>query len=495
MESVVTTLTSPRAEPTSAVQAALKRNSLGVFAVGYSLLGATGPLLVSAGLITTFFAVTGLVGAAIFFVVVSGVLALFAVGYVAMARRIQNAGAFYAFVRWGLGRPAGVSAAMVAVMAYNMLQVALYGLFGSLMASTLDPYASAPWWAWALLGWALVAGLGLVAAKLSARVLAALSIVEIAVSLAIGTVGLAHPAASGVALGTLSLGNLVKPGLGAAAVTAVLGYVGFEGAPIYGEEARNPRRTVLLATYAVLATVTVVYVLASLAMVSFHGPDQVASVAVQEGPGLFFAMAAAVPWLATVGQLLLITSVFAALLAFHNNAGRYAYSLGRESVLPAVFRRTGARTGAPWVASLTQSGLGLVVIVVFAVTGLDPVVQFFFLGGTTGGFGILVLLAMSSVAVVAYFGRNPQMESAWTRVVAPVVAGLLLIGMVILAVVNFAVLLGPGATPVLAIVLPASFLLPMVAGLARAWYLRARRPEVYAVIGLGHTAVLAGGQR
>ena len=56
-------------------------------------------------------------------------------------------------------------------------------------------------------------------------------------------------------------------------------------------------------------------------------------------------------------------------------------------------------------------------------------------------------------------------------------------------------LLGPAATPVLAIVLPASFLLPVVVGLARAGYLRARRPEVYTVIGLGHTAVLARGPR
>jgi amino acid transporter len=138
------------------VVTALRRNSLGVFAVGYSLLGATGPLLVTAGLITTFFAVTGLTGAAIFFLVVSVVLGVFAVGYMAMARRIQNAGAFYAFVRHGLGRPAGVAAAMVAVLAYNMLQVALYGLFGALMSSTLVPHVNAPWWVWALAGWLLV---------------------------------------------------------------------------------------------------------------------------------------------------------------------------------------------------------------------------------------------------------------------------------------------------------------------------------------------------
>ena len=43
----------------------------------------------------------------IFFLAVGLVLALFSAGYVSMARQIRNSGAFYAFIRFGLGRPLG----------------------------------------------------------------------------------------------------------------------------------------------------------------------------------------------------------------------------------------------------------------------------------------------------------------------------------------------------------------------------------------------------
>jgi amino acid transporter len=64
------------------------------------------------GVVTTLYAVTGLSAIGAAFVAVALVLAVFAVGYVAMARRITNAGALYAYISRGLGRPAGVGAAL-----------------------------------------------------------------------------------------------------------------------------------------------------------------------------------------------------------------------------------------------------------------------------------------------------------------------------------------------------------------------------------------------
>ena len=42
----------------------------------------------------------------------------FAVGYAAMSRRIVSTGAFFTYVAKGLGKPAGVAAAFIAVVAY-----------------------------------------------------------------------------------------------------------------------------------------------------------------------------------------------------------------------------------------------------------------------------------------------------------------------------------------------------------------------------------------
>ena len=480
-----------RTEEASAVVAALRRNSLGVPSVIFFLLGAVGPLLVVAGVIPTFFAVTGLVAAPAFFLAVGLVLGVFAVGYVAMSRRIQNAGAFYAFVRWGLGRPLGVAAALVAVVAYTMLQVGLFGMFGPSMSVWAGDNLGwdLPWYGWALIAWAVVAVLGLREIRLSAKVLAALSVVEIAVIVAISVSGLTHPGPGGVSLATLSPSNLIVPGIGAAGVMATLGFVGFESAPVFGEEARDHRRTVAVATYVTLGLITAVYVVASLAMTTHYGADQVVTAAGQHGPEMLFTLAGTV--VANTGRALFLTSLFAALLAFHNAVGRYMFSLGREAVLPQGFGRTGRRSGSPWVASVVQSTLALLVICLYAIAGWDPIVELFFWLGTTGGFGVLILLALTSISVIAYFARNQHGESIWRRAVAPAVAALLLVTMVVLALANYATLLGVPDDALTATLLPASFAVPAVVGVVWALTLRARRRPVYDAIGLGADAALA----
>jgi amino acid transporter len=219
-----------------------------------------------------------------------------------------------------------------------------------------------------------------------------------------------------------------------------------------------------------------------------YGSGRVVSVAGQQGPEMLFTLANSV--IANTDRVLLLTSVGAALLAFHAAVGRYMFSLGREAVLPAAFGRTGRRSGSPWVASLVQSSLGFAVIIVYAAFGWDPVVKLFFWWGTTGGFGVLVLLAVTSIAVVSYFARDAQGEPVWRRVVAPVAAGLLLSTMVVLALNNYSTLLGVPAGAIEAKVLPALFLIPAAAGLLWALALRARNREVYEAIGLGADAVV-----
>jgi len=153
--------------------------------------------------------------------------------------------------------------------------------------------------------------------------------------------------------------------------------------------------------------------------------------------------------------------------------------------------RTGARSSAPWVASLAQSAIALLVIVVVATQHWDPVFNLFFWSSTTGGFGILVLLAVTSVAVVGFFARTHQiLEPVWRRTIAPVVSGVLLIGMVALAVRNYPTLIGVPDEALAAKLLPASYLAPLAAGLLWAVLLRTRRPRVYTAIGLGPDAIL-----
>jgi amino acid transporter len=144
----------------SNVSTALAADRLGVPAVVFFVMSAATPLTVVAGVVTTGFAVTGITGLPVAFVVVGAVLALFCVGYVSMARRVANAGAFYAYISQGIGRPIGVAGAWVAVVAYNALQVGLYGAIGAAATPVLHEWfgLDVAWWVVALCAWAVVAG-------------------------------------------------------------------------------------------------------------------------------------------------------------------------------------------------------------------------------------------------------------------------------------------------------------------------------------------------
>ncbi|HEY5990079.1 MAG TPA: amino acid permease, partial [Streptosporangiaceae bacterium] len=157
----------------SAVSRALARDRLGVPTVLGFVLAGVAPLTVAAGVIPTAYATTGLTVIPAAFIAVALILALFAVGYVAMSRHVVNSGAIYAFVARGIGRAVGVAAALVALLAYTFLQVGLYGAFGPTAASEAATHlhVHAAWWVWALGGWAVITVLGLLRVDITGWVL------------------------------------------------------------------------------------------------------------------------------------------------------------------------------------------------------------------------------------------------------------------------------------------------------------------------------------
>jgi amino acid transporter len=397
-----------------------------------------------------------------------------------------------AFIARGLGRIPGTAAALVALLAYSFLQVALYGAFGPAAASQAAAHLGihAPWWAFALGAWAVITVLGLLRVDITGKVLGVLLCAEITVIIIETITGLAHPANGHLSFATLSPSALTSAGFGTfgvLAVVAVLGFVGFEQAPVLAEEAKNARRTIPVATYLALGMIAVVYAAASWAMAAHNGDSHVVATATQQGPGLLFGLGGS-GTLSQAAQWLFLTSLFAAALAFHNCVWRYMFALGRENVLPAALGRTGGNN-IPKAASLTQSATALAVIAGYAIAGLQPMTQLFFWLGTTGGFGIMILLAVTAIAIIVFFARDARGESAWRRLIAPLLAAVLLTGIVILATTHYDTLLGVPPGSAAAWALPGSYAVIAVIGLVWALILRARRPRTYAAIGLGAHAV------
>jgi amino acid transporter len=476
------------------IQGSLSRDRLGVPAVVFFVMSAAAPLTVVAGVVTTGYATTGATGIPLGFITIAVILAFFSVGYVAMSRHITNAGAFYTYVTHGLGKPLGVGAAWMALLAYNALQIGLYGIVGAAAEPVIVRFLGEEnvpeWWVIALVTWVIVAILGVLRVDINGKVLAVLLISEIVIVLIYDFYYLTKPAADGITLDTLQPSNLFGSGfnaVGAILVLTFLGFTGFESSVVFSEESKNPRRTVAMATYLAVAIIGGVYALSSWAMSVAAGPQNIVEVSGTNGPGTIFVLAGERmnSVLVDIGSVLFATSVLAAAISFHNTVARYTFALARERVFPSLLSATGRRSGAPMAGSLVQSLLGLVVIIVYAAFGWDPVLQLMFWVGTGGGFGILVLVTLTSLAVIAFFARNPNAENPWRRVIAPALSLIALSLVVYFAVKDFNNLLGVAPDHPLRWIIPLSFPAVAILGILWALILKASRPEVYASIGLG----------
>ncbi|WP_433221480.1 APC family permease [Dactylosporangium sp. CS-047395] len=460
----------------SPVTTALTRGRLGAVALSGPLLAAVTPLVVILGVVPIAYA-SGLIAIPLALLVVAVVLAVFLAAYLTMAKHVQQPGGFFAYISLGLGRPLGVAAALVAALAYSMLQIGLYGLLGASMAEMAHDWVDLPWWGWALLVGGVVACLGPARVDIGAWVLAALVCLEMVAIVLLSLRGLSHPAGGHVTLAAFDPRLLVAGGATAAFSIVVLAFVGVEQAATYATQVKHGRRTMLLASFGVLLSVGAVYLLGSWAPQVFYGDAVVAEAA---DPSMMVAMAGDGP-LASWVQIQLLLSVSAALLPFHNATVQYLYGLGKQGLLPRPLGRTNSFDAPGW-ASLWQSVLAAATIGVVAITGWDPVTGMFYYLGNAGGFGVLLLLALTSVAVWRYFHRDGCGETVWARLIAPVAAGIALWAMVALVASNYATLLNVPPDAVAAWAWPASFLIPAAVGMLLAGYMRWQRPATYAAM-------------
>ncbi|WP_436519984.1 APC family permease [Actinoplanes sp. HUAS TT8] len=459
---------------------------LGTWSVFVIAVSAMTPLTVVAGALPLGYGEVKEKGIPVAYVLVAVVLAIFTVGLTAMARHVPNSGAFYAYAAKGLTRPAGVGTAFIALLAYNAMQIGLYGAFGVAAHNAAAIFGlKMSWIVWALLGWALISYLGLRQIDFNARILTVLVCAEVLIVLIFDAVMVGHPADNGpITFTTLNPGLIASAGGVSLLVGAVAGMVGFESPLVYAAEARDPRRTVARAIFMTLGVAAIVYGGSAWAMSVVAGPNRIIDVAAQYLNDLFFVLPD--PYLPTalvdLGRIFFATSLFAAMLAFHHTVARYALTVAREGVLPPALART--RDDVPVAASMSQSGLTVVVLLIFAALVLNPTTDLFFFGTVSGGLGVLALMTIASIAVVRFFRRDTHGETTWRRAVAPWISAVFLVLMLLLSVAFFGDLLDSD-NPIKVWLPPLAFLAVYLLGVWWGRRLRRSQPAVYAAIGTG----------
>lgn len=108
----------------------LRRNAVGVSHIIFFVIAAAAPLTAVVGASPAAFAFGNGAGVPAMYLLVGVLYLFFSAGFTAMNRFMGSAGGFYPYVATGLGKPAGVAGAFVALATYNAIDIAVFGLFG-----------------------------------------------------------------------------------------------------------------------------------------------------------------------------------------------------------------------------------------------------------------------------------------------------------------------------------------------------------------------------
>src|SRR5690625_958286 len=466
-----------------------KRRTLRTGHLGILIIAASAPLTVVAGVAPTRFAVTGLQGVPIGYLILGLILVVFSIGYGAMSAHIENAGAFYAYVRSGIGIRQGIGTSMLALVSYNAMQIGLYGIFGFVVASFVNAKTGwgVPWWVVALVIFAVIAWMGVNRVDLSAKVVGNVVVLEFIIVIAVNVISFVT-APEGVTLEPFAPLHSATHGVGAILAFGIAAFMGFESGAIYSEEVQDPRRSVSKATFIAVAIIASFYAFSAWALSIGVGPSAVVDMSREYGPDLMFVFleAQGMALFTDLANVVFITSLFAALMAFHNAAARYFFSMGRARVLPAALARLSPRNQAPVGGSVAQSALAFVFIIIFAIAGarselgeLFPVMTMFTWLTNSAAFGLVFLLCITSLATIGYFRKDPRGYTAFVRLWAPLLAAIGLGIVFLLILVNFDVMIEAEGPSVLRWLLPGIMLASGAAGVLWGHYLRQRKPEIY----------------
>jgi len=500
----------------TAEQAKLKAGAVGLFGVLFMVVANAAPITAMSFNVPIAVGYGNGIGASGGFLFATIVLTIFTIGFVSMAKHITTAGAFYGFISHGLGQIWGMASGLIATVAYVIFEASLIGGF----AYFADQYVLAPagidvnWIVVAILGLLLIGVLSYFSITLSASVLSVTLILEVIVLLSLGIsvlfkggpdglmfADIVSPLAAFTALPEGAYGSGVAAGVAAIGIFfAFWSWVGYETTAAYGEETKNPKRVVPLATMIAVIGLGLFYTFMSWMVVVGNGAKQAVEISAGASPvdlwlGLVDANLGG--FMVVLYKFLLVLGSFACAMAFHNAASRYIYAMGREGAFGWMrfFGKVNAKHGSPGNASILQTVITLVLCVLFllftnvyvegeATPELVPYVNVYGLLALIGTAMILIVQTITSIAVIWYFWVKKAHKSnpLWT-LIAPILGAVGMLYALWLLWSNREWAAGLAADSMVFQLMPYYVIGLIVLGIVYALWVRGARPTLYAEIG------------
>jgi amino acid transporter len=479
--------------------AKLKKGAIGLG--GVLFLTVTGSAPITAMLLNTPIVVGSGegIGTPAAFIVATIVLTIFSVGYVAMSRKKTTAGGFYSYISHGLGREIGFGAGFGTLVAYGVFEASLAGGFAYFANLKLASLGMNVGWAPLALGMVVVIGvLTYFDVSFSAKILAVGLITEVLILVLFDVLLLSKGHIYWSAINPVNAfksfpasGKLAAGAVGVGLFFAFWSWVGFEMAPNYGEESRDPKKNIGRAMYISVIGLGVFYTLTSWASLAGYPTANAAIASAQGDPANFYFTPStqyAGHWVTSVMSYLIITGSFACGMAFHNTTARYAYSLGREGMLPPILGKTHPRWQSPHIASIATSLLSLIIIGLFAIfvgtndPGSQAYGQLYGLMAVMGVIIILSVQALVSLAVLVYYLRHHKDEVHWWKTLLAPVLAFISQGYVVYLLFENLNFLGAGTYGYAKLFGPIDLAVVLI-GIALAFYYKKYKPETFDRVG------------
>jgi amino acid transporter len=471
--------------PLAKSSAELLPRRLGVFGLVMLIVAFNAPVAAMAGFQQLSIGLGNGLGAPSTFIIAGVILMIFAVGFVAMSKHSPNPGAYYRYIVDGLGRPAGLAGAFLATISYLVFMpgtLIYLGLIFVDMTTRLTGDAIGTWQLWALVSVGILTVLGLLRIDLSMKVLGTLVIVEcVVVALWEGAI-LIKGGPDGHVTQSFSGSEIFSGSIGLAVLFAMLTMIGIESAACFRDETRDPDRSVGRATFIGIGFLMVFYAIGSWVYIISQGSSDVVKQAQTDPVGSFFNSVDS--YLGSVFvdlvAIVLVTSQLAASNSLLGMSSRYLHALGRDRVLPKQFAKVHPKLQSPFVAVGVVMGISLVALLASIATDVDVIAAYAAMTGV-GIYLLLPLLMLTSLAVIVYFRRHPDLNSnPWPTLIAPALSIVALAVLFVLVTKNLQILTATSGGATIAKI---SVVVIPVMGFALALWFRSRKPEVYETIG------------
>jgi amino acid transporter len=310
------------------------------------------------------------------------------------ARRSTSAGSMYAYTVMGLGTTAGGISGWCLVWAYLFIGTAgmtgftifantLFGMMGFQVPNLVIFAVCA----------AVIWTLAYKDIQLSSILMLVLEGASVGLILLLCWVVLYHHSFK-LDTAQLSLSGSSFSGISLGVVTAIFSLVGFECATAFGEEAKNPLKTIPRAVIVSLLLTGLFFVIVAYTEVlGFTGYKTTLDKV--DAPLNVLAELVSMPWLKAPVSIGAMVSFFSLALSCLNSGARILYPMARHGVFPSAIGNAHETNETPHVAVTVMMLLG------FGMQILD----IFNDAGTFGAFGFLGAYFLISLAAPAYLSK------------------------------------------------------------------------------------------